>query len=161
MFRHIVLALSIIFLATILIPRNTHQIPLEEEIAVKKRLEQNVREYLESKESPLALETEFLLTQEHWKFLIAISAIESQYCKRQLGNNCWGVTNTSGKYQKYNSFREGIKDTNDLIERWQGKGRWLTVNDFNCHYVVPCNDNWVSVVNQVIEKLDGLQQGEK
>ena len=93
------------------------------------------------------------MSQKHWKLLIAVSAIESQYCKRQLGNNCWGVTDLKGKYRIYNSFAEGIKDTNDLIEHWQQKGRWLTVEDMNCSYVVPCSPNWVRVVNKVLKDL--------
>lgn len=124
----------------------------------RQELNNQVRRYLESNESPLAQETDYLLQQKHWKLLIAISAIESQYCKRQLGLNCWGITSVSGGYRKYDSLQTGIKDANDLIERWQAKGRWLSVEDFNCHYVVPCNDNWVRVVTSVLEKLDAYER---
>ena len=112
-----------------------------------------IREFLESKNSPLAPETEVLLQQKHWKLLIAISAIESQYCKRQLGNNCWGIGGDSA-YRHYGSVKEAIIDANDLIEHWQEKGRWLTVEDMNCHYVQPCNQNWVNVVNKVLLELE-------
>lgn len=115
-----------------------------------------VRAFLESKNSPLAPHTDFLLQQEHWKLLIAISAIESQYCTRQLGNNCWGIGGDSN-YQKYGSVEDAILSANGLITRWQAKGRWLTVEDFNCHYVVPCNQNWVNVVNQVLEKINAIE----
>jgi hypothetical protein len=27
----------------------------------------------------------------------------------------------------------------------------------NCHYVQPCNENWVRVVNQVLNQLNELQ----
>ena len=111
-----------------------------------------VREYLESKDSPLAPETDLLLQQKHWRLLIAISAIESQYCKRQLGFNCWGIGGDSA-YRHYGSVREAIVDANNLIERWQQRGRWLTVEDMNCHYVQPCNPNWVKVVNKVLVEL--------
>ena len=123
--------------------------------AVAQQIELNhqVRGFLESKESPLAQETDYLLTQKHWKLLIAISAIESSYCTKQLGLNCWGITKFEGGYRKYDSIREGIKDANDLIERWQVKGRWLTVDDMNGHYVVPANENWVKVVNNTLEIL--------
>lgn len=116
---------------------------------------QEVRGYLESKRSPLAPETEFLLEQKHWKLLIAISAIESQYCTRQLGNNCWGIGGDSA-YRHYGSVKEAIADANSLIEKWQGRGRWLTVDDMNCHYVVPCNPNWVLVVNKVLAEMNTL-----
>lgn len=119
----------------------------------------DVQAYLESKDSPLAPHTKTLLEQEHWKLIVAISAIESSYCKRQLGNNCWGITDSSGAYKSYASFDEAIIDANGLITRWQARGRWLTVEDMNCHYVVPCNPNWVSVVNAVLNKLESYEQG--
>lgn len=115
-----------------------------------------IRTFLESKQSPLAPDTEFVLELKHWKLLIAISAIESQYCKRQLGYNCWGIGGDSA-YRHYSSYRAAAQDANDLIERWQKKGRWLTVEDMNCSYVVPCSPNWVKVVNQNLDLLNGLK----
>jgi hypothetical protein len=111
-----------------------------------------VQAYLEAKNSPMAPDTEFLMEQEHWRLLIAISAIESQFCKRQLGYNCWGVGGDSA-YRHYSSFRAAIVDANDLITRWQTRGRWLTIEDMNCHYVVPCSENWVRVVNATLEEI--------
>jgi len=112
-----------------------------------------VREFLESKKSPLAPETKFLLEQKHWKLLIAISAIESQYCTRQLGNNCWGIGGDSD-YKHYDSIRTAIVSANNLIEHWQERGRWLTLEDMNCHYVQPCNQNWVNVVSSVLQTMN-------
>lgn len=117
-----------------------------------------VRAYLEKKNSPLAPHTELLLKQEHWKLIVAISAIESSYCTRQLGNNCWGITGSSGGYKEYASVADGIEDANALITRWQARGRWLTVDDMNCHYVVPCNPNWVSVVNTVLNRMESYER---
>lgn len=111
-----------------------------------------IKTFLESKQSPLANEVETLLAQKHWRLLIAISAIESQYCKKQLGFNCWGVGGDSA-YRYYSSYRAAIIDANDLITHWQEKGRWLTPEDMNCHYVQPCNSNWVYVVNKVLGEL--------
>lgn len=118
---------------------------------------QKVQTYLESKDSPLASDAEFLIELEHWKLLVAISAIESQYCIRQLGNNCWGVGGDTS-YRTYSSFRAAAVDANDLISDWQTKGRWLTVEDMNCHYVVPCNPNWVHTVNKVLSELNALER---
>lgn len=127
------------------------------EVAQQEQLNSQVKGFLESKESPLAPETEYLLEKKHWKLLIAVSAIESQYCKRQLGFNCWGIGGDSA-YRHYGSVREAIDDADALITRWQERGRWLTVEDMNCHYVVPCNPNWVRVVNQVLAELDTYER---
>lgn len=112
-----------------------------------------IQEFLVSKKSPLAPETDFLLEQKHWKLLIAISAIESQYCKRQLGYNCWGIGGDSA-YRHYSSYQIAIVDANNLIEKWQQKGRWLTVSDMNGSYVQPHSPNWERVVNQVLGELN-------
>ena len=121
-------------------------------------LRDDVQAFLESKKSPLAPHINLLLAQEHWKLLIAISAIESQYCIRQLGNNCWGITKPNGGYKEYADFPEAIVDANGLITRWQTKGRWLTVEDMNCHYVVPCNPTWVSVVYKNLNQLETYER---
>lgn len=113
-----------------------------------------VKAYLDSKQSPLSgAEVNLLVNQKHWKLLIAISAIESQYCKRQLGYNCWGIGGDSA-YRHYQNFSEAIIDANDLIERWQQRGKWLTVESMNCSYVVPCSENWVRVVNKVLQEIE-------
>lgn len=120
------------------------------------QIHEKVRQYLESKNSPLAEDVEQLTSLTHWKLLIAISAIESQYCKRQLNHNCWGVTKIDGEYGSYDSFIESAIDADALITRWQERGRWLTIEDMNGHYVVPRNDNWVYVVNLVLSELNAL-----
>lgn len=119
-------------------------------------LKNKVTAYLQSKNSPLSKdEVSLLVEQKHWKLLVAVSAIESQYCKIQLGYNCWGIGGDSA-YRHYKNFSEAIIDANDLIEHWQQKGRWLTVEDMNCHYVQPCNENWVRVVNKVLNDIELL-----
>jgi hypothetical protein len=126
-----------------------------EELEIQKNITL-IREYLISKKSPMADYAEVIVRQKHWKLLLGISAIESQFCKYQLGNNCWGITDLKGGYKQYDSIKEGIIDANNLIERWQKRGSWLTVEKMNCSYVVPCNPNWVLVVNQTIKKLDAI-----
>lgn len=143
-------------LMLLLIPENV--ITVEQDPALQKlKLNALVRGFLTSKDSPLAPETDFLMQQKHWKLLIAVSAIESQYCKRQLGWNCWGVGGDS-EYRHYDSIQAATVDANNLIERWQLRGRWHTIEDMNCHYVVPCNENWVRVVGKNIQILNGLEQ---
>ena len=130
-------------------------VPLSEPLEPKQlELRSAVTAYLESKDSPLSLHVDTLLEQKHWRLIIAISAIESSYCKRQLGKNCWGITDSSGAYKSYETFDDAIVDVNGLITRWQERGRWLTVSDMNGHYVVPYNPNWEYVVNLVLAELE-------
>lgn len=156
----VVLALALFFLFA---PQVAHDLQVKQEQKIEAerqaQLNSSIRGFLESKESPLAQETDFLLEHKHWKLLIAISAIESQYCKRQLGFNCWGIGGDSA-YRHYSSIREAITDADALIEKWQQKGRWLTVEDMNCHYVVPCNPNWVNTVNKVLAELETYEQSD-
>ena len=116
-----------------------------------------VREYLESKGSPLAEHTEVLLQQKNWKLLIAISRIESQFCKIKISYNCWGIGGDA-RYRHYEGYEDAIIDAEKVIEYWQERGRWLTVEDMNCHYVVPCNENWVRVVSSTLIEIDKLTE---
>lgn len=151
-----VIIIIIVLGVVLFFPHVLEVVPQELGIERSTQLNTQLRQFLESKESPLASETQFLLGLKHWKLLVAISAIESQYCKHQLGYNCWGIGGDNA-YRHYSSFRVAAQDADDLIIHWQSKGRWLTIEDMNCHYVQPCNPNWVKVVNQVINQLNELQ----
>lgn len=135
------------------IPARTVLVTQGDIAAGRPQLNNEIRRFLEGKESPLAPETDFLLAQKHWKLLIAVSAIESQYCKRQLGNNCWGIGGDSA-YRHYDSIQAAITDANNLIESWQRRGRWLTVESMNGHYVQPYNPNWERVVKNVLAEVE-------
>lgn len=153
----LLIAIVILIIPT---PRRESKVVEEQITEETQRIEltTRLREFLDSKESPLAPDTEFLLELEHWKLLVAISAIESQYCKHQLGYNCWGIGGDSA-YRYYSSFRAAAQDANDLIEHWQTEHKkWLTVEEMNCSYVVPCSENWVRVVNLNLGILNGFEK---
>lgn len=123
------------------------------ELTKQQLLHTKVESFLESKHSPLAAETDVLLAQKHWQLIIAISAIESSYCLHSIGNNCWGIKGGTD-YKSYPTLRDAIPDVERLIEYRQSRGQWLTIESMNCSYVVPCNANWVRVVNLVMAKLN-------
>lgn len=131
--------------------------PAVEEVKQEVNQHAVIEEYLRSKGSPLADHTETLLAQKNWKLLIAISAIESQFCKRKIAYNCWGIGGDSA-YRHYDGYDEAIVDAEQVIEGWQAKGRWLTVSDMNGHYVVPYNPNWEAVVNRTLQEIENLLQ---
>jgi len=121
----------------------------------RKELEAQVRSYLEDRDSPLAEVVPYILSKKHWQLLIGISAIESQFCTRKLYLNCWGIGGDYA-YRHYASLEEGIDDTDALIARWQAKGKWMTPEQMNCSYVVPCNPNWVKAVKSTISELNAI-----
>ena len=44
-----------------------------------------------------------------------------------------------------------------LIERWQRRGRWLTIEDMNGSYVVPASASWEATVERVYEQLGEIE----
>lgn len=113
-----------------------------------------LRAYLIQKNSPLADYAEILLMQPNWKHILSISHAESNMCRRQLGNNCWGIG--GAKYHRfYKSFAEGIVDANNLIGKYHAGGltdptammrRWVGWN----------NQSWIRANNQILAQLDNL-----
>ncbi len=110
--------------------------------------------YLASKKSPLQDYAEVLLEQPKWKYVLAISHAESNMCRKQLGNNCWGIG--GAEYHRfYPTFAEGIVDANKLIQKYHDGGldtarkmmkRWVGWN----------NQNWVIATQNVLSDLDSL-----
>ncbi|MGE5392349.1 MAG: hypothetical protein ACM3NH_01255 [Candidatus Saccharibacteria bacterium] len=112
-----------------------------------------LKNYLISKNSPLAEYSEHLLSQPNWKMIIAISQSESNMCKRQLGHNCWGIG--GGNLRKYPSFAEGISDANNVISKYVARGA-DTPDEMVLRYVAWNNRNWVKAANQTLGQLNNL-----
>ena len=145
--------LFVTWVLTILVAES--EVAVAPELTPRQRQEEAIRTYLLAKHSPLAEEVSFLLDQKHWQLLIAISHIESQFCTRKISFNCWGIGGDSA-YRHYTSYQEAIKDANDLIEKWQKRGRWLTLEDMNCSYVQPCSPNWLRTTQTTLEEIKKL-----
>lgn len=109
--------------------------------------------YLTSKQSPLATKAHYLLNQRDWKLIIAISQAESQMCKRQLGNNCWGIG--GGNHRKYPNLELAITDAQIVIGKYVDSGA-DTAKEILPRYVGWNNPNWVLAVNQVLYQLEQL-----
>lgn len=114
-----------------------------------------LKSYLESKSSPLSGYVPELLAQPEWRMLVAVSAIESQFCRRKIGFNCWGIGGGYG-YRIYGSYPEAIEDAGELLSRRRAQGRWTDVESMDCSYVYPCNRNWVAVVSSTLAEVESL-----
>jgi hypothetical protein len=112
-----------------------------------------LKAYLETKNSPLAEKSAYLLTQRDWELIIAISQAESQMCKRQLGNNCWGIG--GGNHRKYPNLEFAISDAQLVIGKYVDRGA-DTPEKILPRYVGWNNRNWVLAVNQILRQLNQL-----
>ena len=109
--------------------------------------------YLASKQSPLADKSVYLLKQRDWKLIVAISQAESNMCKRQLGNNCWGIG--GGNHRKYPNLEFAITDAQTVIGKYVDRGA-DTPQEILPRYVGWNNQNWVLAVSQVLNQLEQL-----
>ena len=113
-----------------------------------------LKNYLESKNSPLADYVEILILQPNWKHVLSISHAESNMCKRQLGNNCWGIG--GAKYHRYYpTFAEGIIDANALIQKYHDSGL-TTPATMKRRWVGWNNESWVRANENVLAQLESL-----
>lgn len=113
-----------------------------------------LRNYLLSKNSPLADHVETLILQPNWKIVLSISQAESNMCKRTLGNNCWGIG--GAKYHRYYpTFAQGIVDASVLIEKYHDGGL-TTPKKMMRRWVGWNNQSWVLANNQVLTQIKTL-----
>ena len=121
---------------------------------VKIQNAEKLTHYLQSKNSPMADKSNYLLRQKDWKLIIAISHAESNMCKRQLGNNCWGIG--GGDHRKYPNLELAITDAQTVIGKYVTKGADTPEKIVN-RYVGKYSANWVKAVNQVLNQLEQLE----
>lgn len=118
--------------------------------------EEALRQYLETKNSPLADFSGQVLSSPYWSTIIAICTIEEYSCSVNPygSNNLWGLM-SHGKLIRYNSLSDGIDAIASFLERAETTGR-TTIESLNCWYVQPCSSNWESTVISTKEKLEAL-----
>ncbi|MBI4054396.1 MAG: hypothetical protein HY397_03660, partial [Candidatus Doudnabacteria bacterium] len=113
-----------------------------------------LKNYLEQKQSPLQDHVGTLLLQPNWKVIVSIAQAESNMCRRQLGNNCWGIG--GARYHRYYpSFAQGIIDANDLIQKYHDSGL-TTPKKMMTRWVGWNNQSWIQANNQVLAQIEGL-----
>ena len=112
-----------------------------------------VRNYLQSKNSPLANYTEILLAQDDWKTIISVSNAESNMGLHCYVNNCSGIFGSRG-LRTYETIPDWIVDMQNLInQRYKG---W-TLNQMNGIYVYPRSNNWIAASSMIYNDLSHLE----
>lgn len=121
-----------------------------------------VRNYLQSKNSPLADYTEIILAQDDWKTILAISNAESTLGQRCYRNNCSGIYCNFDTYGRdysglcaYETKADWIVALQNLIDqRYKG---W-TLKQMNGIYVYPRSSSWYIATTQVYSDLTKIEQ---
>ncbi|MDP3741096.1 MAG: hypothetical protein Q8R08_02095 [bacterium] len=113
-----------------------------------------LRTFLESKDSPLAVESQILLQQYHYRLIIGISFAESNFCKVRIRpNNCWGIGGS--RPETYDTMSDGIIRANNLIQKYQNNGM-TSPKLMRTTWVGWQNASWPIAVEQVTTHLENL-----
>ncbi|OGE77840.1 MAG: hypothetical protein A2751_02225 [Candidatus Doudnabacteria bacterium RIFCSPHIGHO2_01_FULL_46_14] len=111
-----------------------------------------LREYLKSKNSPMAEHAEELLKHYHYRLIIGISFAESNFCKRNIRpHNCWGIG--GGKPEVYTDYAAAFERANALIQKYHDGGL-TTPKLMRNRWVGWQNNSWIVAVNQVTKDLE-------
>lgn len=123
-----------------------------------------LRQYLQSKGSPLAPFTDRLLESEYWSTIIGICTIEQYSCSRLPGGdnwNLWGLMRAGGGLQRFETAAGGIQAIDSFLSKAESRGR-TTIESFRGWYCVNRNypgnvcPNWEPTVLKVKNELEAL-----
>lgn len=110
-----------------------------------------MRQYLESKKSPLAPFAEEVLQNYHYRLILGISFAESNFCKRNIRpHNCWGIG--GGKPEQYRDYAHAFSRADQLIQKYHDGGL-TTPKLMRNRWVGWKNDKWILAVEQVTRDL--------
>ncbi len=125
-----------------------------------------LKQYLQSKRSPLADYTHVILQQNNWKKILALSNAESTMCRRYIEhlNNCWGVGG-SDLWDMGDNLGEGVVAMNHFLntapKKSQVKYSQMNFEQMNGLYKQPPGDHWVYNNLQVYNELTALENSVK
>lgn len=127
------------------------------------RLADKVKQYLITKNSPLAPYASTLVQQNNWKKIIALSNAESSMCRRYPTTtaNCWGVGG-SNLWNMGNDLGQGVITMNRFLNnyplRTKTKYTAMSFDQMNGLYKQPARDHWVVNNETVYDQLTKLEQ---
>lgn len=120
----------------------------------------NLKLYLEKHRSPLAEYAGEMIKQPQWQRALAISWVESNFCKRHVDNNCSGIGVAPGHklWRKYETHLDWFKDMSALMEKPIYKDKYTTFQKMRGVYVQPGSANWVNGAQKKYNELIKLTQ---
>jgi hypothetical protein len=115
---------------------------------------------LEKHRSPLAEFAGEMVKQPQWQRALAISWVESNFCKRHMDNNCSGIGVAPGHklWRKYETHLDWFKDMSALMEKPIYKEKYTTFQKMKGVYVQPGSANWVNGAQKKYNELIKLTQ---
>jgi hypothetical protein len=113
-----------------------------------------LRQYLESKGSPLAGYVELLQASPYWSTIIGICTIEEYSCTHFPENNMGGLM-SRGHLIPFNTLADWISAENAFLEKAYAEGK-TTIESLNGWYVVPASNEWLNTVIQTKQTLENL-----
>lgn len=131
-----------------------------QEITDNDPLVNNLKIYLQKFNSPLAAYAQDMIKQPQWQRALAISWVESNFCKRHVDNNCSGIGVAPGHklWRKYRTHLDWFKDMSALMEKPIYKEKYTTFQKMRGVYVQPGSTNWVNGANKKYNELVRLTQ---
>ncbi len=120
----------------------------------------NLKLYLEKHRSPLAEFAGEMVKQPQWQRALAISWVESNFCKRHMDNNCSGIGVAPGHklWRKYETHLDWFKDMSALMEKPIYKEKYTTFQKMKGVYVQPGSANWVNGAQKKYNELMKLTE---
>ena len=122
----------------------------------------NLKNYLG--DSPLADMSDKLVLYPHWQRALAISFVESQFCRHTPKTitrhgvvesyNCSGIG--GDRYKEYGSYEQWFADMNNLLDQPNYINR--PIEKFLHYYVVPGSNNWLYGVKKTEADLTALEE---
>lgn len=114
-----------------------------------------LKTYLESKGSPLALFAGTIAGLKHWRLVLAISNSESSLGRRCANNNCSGIGVMPGHplWRTYETKAEWAKDLDRLIEK---RYKNWSLEKMNGVYNQPGSENWVYAARQILSDVQSI-----
>src|SRR5579872_1556240 len=113
-----------------------------------------LQDYLEQNNSPLAPYAAYLVAQDDWTKIVAISNAESNMCLHYKWNNCWGI-GSAYNLKAYKTMPEAIADVQALIDK---RYKNMTLDQMDGVYVQPRSSNWLAAATKVYNDLQKIQQ---
>lgn len=120
----------------------------------------NLKIYLKKHNSPLEEFAGEMIKQPQWQRALAISWVESNFCKRHMDRNCSGIGVAPGHklWRKYSTHLDWFKDMSALMEKPIYKQKYTTFKQMKGVYVQPGSQNWINGAQKKYDELIKLTE---